>query len=259
MKKLFVFDMDGTLLNKSGVIPDVIASFLNRLDHNEYGFTIATGRSNNWTEPWLKSLNLRLPIISCGGACIKDLAGGQILFESPMEIEVLESLARIARRHGVEGLTLVNPDETAAEASISDRMEPYANGLHLAVLDDILSYEKTAVKMDMIGEMNVLSKVRKEIYNYVGRLSIYGQSWLEITNSGVDKGSALIKLGHLLGMDPAKMVVFGDDYNDLPMFTSAGTAVAMADSPEEVRISADLIVPANDEIELIKLTNSLLL
>ena len=137
-------------------------------------------------------------------------------------------------------------------------MALYANGLHMAVPDDILSYEKTAVKMDMIGEKILLDKAREEKYNIVGCLSIYGQSWLEITNEGVHKGSALLELASTLEIDPADIVVFGDDYNDLPMFAAAGKAVAMANSPEEVKREADLIIPGSSEKVLIKGMQSLL-
>lgn len=66
-----------------------------------------------------------------------------------------------------------------------------------------------------------------------------------------DKGTTLLQLAHVLCIDPDKMVVFSDDYNHLPMFAAAVKAVAMANSPEEVKREADLIIPDNSEKELI--------
>ena len=68
-------------------------------------------------------------------------------------------------------------------------------------------------------------------------------AWLDIAPQGVDKGTALEMVRTELGFDPAHVLVIGDGRNDIGMFEWAvrngGRAIAMGQSPEEVRAAAN--------------------
>ena len=47
--------------------------------------------------------------------------------------------------------------------------------------------------------------------------------WLvEATARGVDKGSGLLRLCDILGIDPQRVMAIGDSENDIPMLQAAG-------------------------------------
>jgi len=50
-----------------------------------------------------------------------------------------------------------------------------------------------------------------------------------------------------IGIDPSDVVAFGDDINDLGMLKSAGTAVAVSNAIDEVKVVADHITESNDQ------------
>ena len=51
----------------------------------------------------------------------------------------------------------------------------------------------------------------------------------------------------MYGIAQEETIAFGDGYNDLPMIEWAGTGVAMANAPEEIKNKADLVTLSNDE------------
>ena len=53
---------------------------------------------------------------------------------------------------------------------------------------------------------------------------------LEIAAHGVSKASTLARLCAELGVEPAEVVAFGDQPNDLPMLAFAGRAYAVANA-----------------------------
>jgi hydroxymethylpyrimidine pyrophosphatase-like HAD family hydrolase len=71
--------------------------------------------------------------------------------------------------------------------------------------------------------------------------------FLEIVPERVSKADALAVLGAMHGVPSAEMISIGDNFNDLDMIHYAGLGVAMDNAPEEVKTTADLIAPSNDE------------
>jgi hypothetical protein len=70
---------------------------------------------------------------------------------------------------------------------------------------------------------------------------------LEFLHPAVSKGAALREAVAYLGLDPARVIAFGDGHNDIGLLQAAGTGVAMANADREVREIADLVAPANTE------------
>lgn len=74
-----------------------------------------------------------------------------------------------------------------------------------------------------------------------------GAKFVEITPTGADKGSALARLCHKLGVDRSEVIAFGDNQNDLTMLEWAGTGVAMGNALDIVKAGADRVAPPNHE------------
>ena len=70
---------------------------------------------------------------------------------------------------------------------------------------------------------------------------------IEIIRKGAGKGSALLKLGELLGIEASEIMAVGDSENDLDMIRKAGLGVAMANSEEILFRCADVRTGSNDE------------
>lgn len=74
-----------------------------------------------------------------------------------------------------------------------------------------------------------------------------GEREVEVTAAGANKGEALVRLAHELGIDLARCVAFGDDGNDLAMTGRVGTFVAVANASEKILAAANEVCPSVDE------------
>ena len=80
-------------------------------------------------------------------------------------------------------------------------------------------------------------------------------SWVDradITAVGNSKGKMLVKLLEREGIDPARVVAFGDNFNDISMLQQVGLGIAMGGSEEEVQRKADKTIGLNSEDSIAK-------
>ena len=82
--------------------------------------------------------------------------------------------------------------------------------------------------------------------------------YLEFVEKSVSKGSALLRLCEMLGVDPAQTVAFGDEENDRPMLRAAGLGVAMGNAVPEIKAEADAVTSSNEEDGVAKFIEHLL-
>ena len=73
------------------------------------------------------------------------------------------------------------------------------------------------------------------------------RSLYEILPKGVSKGSLLVKLASLLGIDIRKTVAAGDYNNDVSMLQAAGLSFAVANAVDEAKAVADHVTVSNNE------------
>ena len=66
-----------------------------------------------------------------------------------------------------------------------------------------------------------------------------GGGWLDFTNKGVDKGSALRYLAGVEDFGLDEVLCFGDSGNDVGMLRAAGLSYAMDTAKDEVKACAD--------------------
>jgi len=70
---------------------------------------------------------------------------------------------------------------------------------------------------------------------------------MEINSATADKGSALLGLGKILGIEKDEIMAVGDAANDLPMLEKAGFSVAMGNASDEVKKVCDAVTLTNQE------------
>lgn len=230
--KLVVTDIDGTLVPyRSGrgslaeidaFIPDSAKDAIAKLQHA--GITVAgiTGRTYDQSRDLLSSLGIKGPCVFAGGATVRNLPDGEILYEASLDPAAVESACGTLR-------SVLGEDHNLELAPAASSNTLY-NSIWTYVPDDRLQDVLTALK---------------EIDNiyYVANPRIHtNQYGLVILRKGIDKGSGVRHLMSLLDLSRENVVCVGDGTNDVPMFEECGLAIAMGNSEEILKQSAHHIV-----------------
>ena len=70
---------------------------------------------------------------------------------------------------------------------------------------------------------------------------------LEVNMPAATKGSGLMQLAEILGLEREQVMAFGDGGNDVTMLKSAGVGVAMGNACDEAKVAAACVGPTNNE------------
>lgn len=261
-KLLYVSDLDGTLLDGDGQLPEDSVKRLNQLIDKGLNFTIATARNYDSVYPLLKGLNLKHPVILFNGVYLTELhTGANLFFSDFISLDVIGKMISIAEAHNIEPFIYTYGDQ---------HLVYYrgANNLGAQSYIDIISSDQRANKVDefvfsgcerisgflLIDTGKVLEPVYAELISlYEDELNIYFARdisnpkfhWLQSFHLEANKGKMLKKMTQFLGISLSSTVVFGDYLNDLDMFKVAGYSIAVENALPEVKSSADHVISSN--------------
>ncbi|MCD6321055.1 HAD family phosphatase [Candidatus Bipolaricaulota bacterium] len=248
MGRLFVFDLDGTLLGPDHRLPRETVEFLTHELVHRHRFTIATGRSLASTRPFLQELGVGLPAILYNGAVIYDPVVGKVLWESRLPLEMARGALKVARSFPVHPEVyrdIHDPNLYVDHITPAIVAFQRKEGLPAVEVGDLLSFlDFSPLKLLLIGPPKVLLDLETKLRGALPQAEVVRseRDYLEVLPPGVSKGEGLRRLCRLLGVSPEEVVAVGDQLNDLGMLEVAGIGVAMAHAPEALRRRAKLVI-----------------
>lgn len=248
--KLFVTDMDGTLLNSKHEISAGNKHAIKRAVEAGVVFTIATGRMYASTLPYAKELELDVPIITYNGALIKTAAGKE-LYASYLDEALVKELLDFGQEQGL--YTHLYSDDVLYFRENEEHAQYYQKmcGVDgIAVGDDIYSHTSKVPKMLIIGDTPeeadaVVELVRR---SFGGRIEAMKSSplYVELIKPGVNKATAIAKLAEILEIPSEAVLAIGDSSNDVTMLSAAAISVAMGNANKEAKEAARYMVTDNE-------------
>ena len=232
MIRALVIDLDGTLINRSERISPRVAQAVVAVS-GKIPVSIATGREPAHAMKFAGQLGLTGPQVCDGGATILDPVSGETLWRVPL-------------RPGHAQLIVERLDWMAAafiathpEGSLTSVAQvPHWNLTRVSALD--LAEETADALVSTLGAIPDLRLVK--VY-----LPYNGMWAVDFTHGSVDKATAVLKLGEMIGVHPSRMAAAGDSYNDLPLLKACGLRIAMGDAPEELKAIAHYVAPSAEE------------
>ncbi len=249
--KLIVFDLDGTLLNNDGVIPEITQNLIKELKKKDVHFTFASGRLHSALTRYAEELNLETPLISLDGSLIKSHSTNEIIFESYIPARYVKKGIRLANGT-LTKFALCHADAiyyTEENSIIPEMLEKYGAVYHeVSSLDEY--FDKT-LELVFVGDIRENIKlIRQKFsfpYSFGLRHSYYkshlfgGIYYLEIRKSGASKGDAVKKLAKRMKLKLDEVAVMGDWYNDRSLFETDALKIAMANAVPEIMRLADYV------------------
>jgi Cof subfamily protein (haloacid dehalogenase superfamily) len=247
---LVVSDVDGTLFQAGYGIPKDNIDAIERFVARGGKFTACTGRSVVALRRYVEWLQFSAPAILKNGAVIYDYSKEEVVFmaelsESVRDVvrDILETFPDVGiELHSIDRITVVHQNEisqnhTAIEhipfvlADIDSVKGPWTKALILAPNQRILQIKK------FVEERQVTDPLYKDF-----DCAMSSKTMFEIIPKGVNKGTGLLKLAEIMGVEMKNTVAIGDYYNDLEMLETAGYTAAVADAPADIRAKVDFTV-----------------
>lgn len=239
---LIALDIDGTILDFDGEIPDATHHEIDRLVAAGHEVMLATGRSARDTLPVRERLNIEPEfVVSANGAMTlardaRDARGYSArwveTFDPSGALDALSGVLKDAR-FAVEGSDGVYrysgrfPEGTFEAQGLEVPFEDLAKEpvTRLVVVSPDQTMEEFLENIEESGLHSV-------------SYSVGWTAWLDIAPDGVNKGTALERVRESHGIAPERVLVAGDGRNDIEMLRWAaeggGRAVVMGNSPQEV-------------------------
>ena len=249
--RLVVADMDGTLLDGDGRIPDSFWPVLDAMRDGGVTFAVASGRQY----PALARLFQRdaagIAFIAENGAYVS--RDGSEVSSRPLDRQVAERLVAEVRAMAQErniGLVWCGRGTAYIErhdaAFVREVTTYYAS---LEVVDDLAGVDEPPLKLAAYvfdgAEGGAADRLQRVCPSF--RVVVSSASWIDVMDPLVNKGVAVRALQSSLGVTSDETVVFGDYLNDLEMLDEAEHSFAMANAHPEVILRARHLAPANTE------------
>lgn len=257
MSKLYVSDLDGTLLRSDQVTSDYTNQVINTLVDKGMLFSYATARSLITAKKVTMGIQAKIPLIVYNGAFVIDNVTEEILTANYFDDTVFTLLDDLFNNNiypivysyikGSEKFSFVpelctkgmnkfiesrNGDvRTNAVSSLAELK--LGNVFYITCIDDS-------------EKLKPLYNKYKDTYHCVFQTDIYTKDkWLEIMPIEASKSNAIKQLQTMLGCE--KLIAFGDGINDIDMFQIADESYAVANAHEELKKHATAVISSNDE------------
>ncbi|WP_019240260.1 MULTISPECIES: Cof-type HAD-IIB family hydrolase [Bacillus] len=248
MIKLIATDMDGTFLDDQNQFPKDFYPIYKKLNEQGIIFGAASGRQYYNLVERFNDIKEEMLFIAENGTYV--VYKGKELFSNSLNRETAFEIVKLARTIPDVNIVVCGKKsayiETTEPKVLSEVEKYYARR---EFVEDLLTVEDDILKialLDFKGAEHHSMPYFKE-YQQQLQVTVGGFIWLDIMNSGSNKGVAMEKIQEYLNISPDQTMVFGDYLNDLEMMKSAYNSYAMANAHEKIKEVARFEAKSNNE------------
>ena len=261
MKTLYVSDLDGTLLDNEGLVSPRSAKILSQLSDEGAVITVATARTPATVVPLMTPANTRIPYIVMTGAATYDPVSGRYENLHALDVEQVADAAYVFSRHGINPFFYHLSDDSMLTAYHTPAMTPAERRFYEArantqlkrfTFNPILPTGGKYPLIFAVAETEALEPIAREFretdifqVSFYPDITMPGISLIELFAKGVDKALTTTLMASKL--DAGRIVAFGDNLNDLPLFEAADVSVAVENAHPAVKEAADVVIGPNYE------------
>ncbi|MGO3797198.1 MAG: Cof-type HAD-IIB family hydrolase [Pauljensenia sp.] len=250
--RLVVADMDGTLLDGDGQIPEGLWPLLDRMEERGIVFAPASGRQYATLREMFARAARGMTFIAENGALV--VRDGAEVSSTALDRETVEAAVQVVRTLAAQGsdvgLVLAGAGTAWLERTderFLEQARPYYRSI--TAVPDLLEVPGAVLKVALLdfGEVAVSSRVAFGPFQESHQWVVSGERWSDLMARGVDKGAAVRALQDDLGISRSQTVAFGDFHNDLGMLAEAEMSFAVANAHPDVIEAARYLAPANTD------------
>ncbi|MFT3942592.1 MAG: HAD family hydrolase [Ancrocorticia sp.] len=261
--RLIASDLDGTLIGEDGLVPDELWPLLTELKKRGILFVPASGRQAATLQQTFESASDGMPFIGENGALV--IQDGEVLHSLVISQDVVTEVVQIVRDLASDGVNIgviLSTEESAYTQRTDEAFLAQADRYYkkMTIVDDVLEFRADVVKIAICSFDDIDETLAPRVGHFKATHSVVSsvKNWIDITESGADKGKALRRLQVHLGISRAETVVFGDYLNDLELMEAADISFAVANAHPAIIATASFVAPSCDDRGVIQVIKHIL-
>lgn len=262
MRTLYITDLDGTFFDNSGTVSDESRRIINDLTKQGLLFSVATARSQLTVKTLLQGLDFPAPIILMNGVFLYDLEKERTVSYHEISPRAFLKVVAAFQAYNKAPMLFLYGDNGLLSVQYT-RLDLQINRDFYQARKKVLGerFYKTdclhipkgqhAVYVNLVDTFESLKPITEILKTVEGvRFSFYGDTYtdywfLEVYSADASKANGATELKTRLRAD--RVIAFGDNYNDLPLFAVADEKYAVANAVAEVKAQATAVIDSNEK------------
>ena len=260
MIKMAGFDLDGTLLTDRKELTSRTRKALEKAIQKGVIVLVATGRPWMGVPEELQNLQGMRYALTSNGARVIDTGRNKVLFEHLLEPGPAKKALEICGKYDTlqeiyfdgQGYAQSEKMKYVERYHRNPSMWEYTRKTRIPVEDLYSLLEQENRGLDKVQALFADMDERRRAWEELSMeedLELVGSLGynIEINARGVNKGTALVELGRMLGIKREEIMACGDGDNDTAMLREVGFGVAMGNAEEEIKQAADYVTLTNED------------
>jgi Cof subfamily protein (haloacid dehalogenase superfamily) len=249
--RLFLADVDGTLVTQDKVLTDDAVAAVHRLREAGVLFAITSGRPPRGMEMLIEPLALDTPIAAFNGGLVVD-ASMSVLEQHTLPSELVQPVADLMHSFHLDvwlyrGADWYVPDPKGPHV---DR-EAWTVKFEPKVMQGLEGLTEGVVKLVGVSDdhaaIQQASRAAGEQFGDHVTAAASQPYYLDVTHPDANKGSVALYLAKRYRLSPAEIATIGDMPNDILMFAHSGLSIAMGNAEPEVKRASRRVTASNEE------------
>ena len=247
-KKLFLTDIDGTLLKTGTPIHPAVIEAAHRFTERGGLFGLCTGRHTDAVKAIAAQLPINAPCILCGGALVYDFIKDEAVRYTPFSHDVVELIETVLREMPEVSVTVSTPQQLfnirtnnmlLTRGVEGDRKAPLTS-LSAVAERDLLKVLFTADDPQTLQELGRrYAEPTRYVYNAAGT------HFYALTPMGCTKGVAAEAIRSLYGgKEECLLFTAGDAQSDIAMQSVSDLFFVPTSAPQYVQEHAHRLIPS---------------
>jgi Cof subfamily protein (haloacid dehalogenase superfamily) len=248
--RLFLADVDGTLVTHDKLLTDAAVDAVRRLRAEEVLFAITSGRPPRGMAMLIEPLDLDTPIAAFNGGLLVD-RNMNTLEERVLPERLVGPIAELIGSFGLDvwiyrGAEWYVPDPNGAHVAREAWTVKFAPKV-MAGLGGLT--DSVAKIVGVSDDRQAVSKATAATHDRFGDHVTAATSqpyYLDVTHPDANKGTVAKNLAKRYGLSTKEIATIGDMPNDVLMFAHSGLSIAMGNADPQVRRAARRTTDTND-------------
>ena len=239
---LVASDIDGTLHSKLRTLPEINKKTIEKFMARKGNFTLASGRPVHSLERAYRRVSPNCPAIILNGSGIYDFNNNSLVWKKTISQPGREFVKQMRKKysHGINKLEvgIFGLDKAyITDKGILSIGQVFFDRVPYIITDIDSVPDDDWFKVIFWGNPLTIKKLRKdaEAASEIGSFMASSAVTFEMLEKGVHKGTAVMKLAEILGVNPDHTAAIGDYYNDWDMLKTVGLPACAGQAPSPIQ------------------------